>query len=380
MSSIKVVLAVDSFKGSASSKHVEELIERGIRRVLPDCAVASYPIADGGEGTVDAITAALGGRIIRATAQNPLGEKIEAAYGLTEDGTAIIEMAAASGITLIEQTPENALSASTWGVGDLIRDAMNHGAHRILIGLGGSATSDGGVGMAKALGVRFLDAQGEPIPCGLVGLKTLARIDCSGLDPRVADTEFVLITDVTNPLTGPNGALCIYGPQKGIDPAQLAELDPWMEQYAALLEGVVGRSVSDLPGAGAAGGLGAALAAFCGARIERGIEFVLDTIGLADAVADADLVITGEGRMDAQSVNGKAPVGVARRAKEHGVPVVAVVGSRAEDLDGAYDEGIGLVIPLALEPMTLDECIARTESLVPLAGESAMRAFLLGRG
>ena len=345
-----------------------------------DFAVAGDSVADCGEGTVDAITAALGGRIIRATAQNPLGEKIEAAYGLTEDGTAIIEMAAASGITLIEPTPENALSASTWGVGDLIRDAMNHGAHRILIGLGGSATSDGGVGMAKALGVRFLDARGEPIPCGLVGLKTLVRIDCSGLDPRVADTEFVLITDVTNPLTGPNGALYIYGPQKGIDPAQLAELDPWMEQYAALLEGVVGRSVSDLPGAGAAGGLGAALAAFCGARIERGIEFVLDTIGLADAVADADLVITGEGRMDAQSVNGKAPVGVARRAKEHGVPVVAVVGSRAEDLDGAYDEGIGLVIPLALEPMTLDECIARTESLVPLAGESAMRAFLLGRG
>ena len=379
MDSLNVVLAVDSFKGSASSAHVEELIAEGIRRVCPDCSISSYPIADGGEGTVEAIIAALDGREIRATVQNPLGEKIEASYGLTADGTAIIEMAAASGITLIEQTPENALSASTWGVGDLIRDALNHGAHRILVGLGGSATSDGGVGMAKALGARFLDAAGEPIPCGLIGLKTLASIDCSGLDPRIANTEFVLITDVTNPLNGPSGALYTYGPQKGIEPSQLAELEPWMEAYANLLEEVVGREISDLPGAGAAGGLGAALAAFCHARIERGIEFVLDTIGLSEAVAGADLVITGEGRMDAQSANGKAPVGVARRAHEHGVPVVAIVGSRAEDLGCIYDEGIGLVIPLALEPMTLEACIARTEMLVPLAGESAMRAFLLGR-
>ncbi|MCI7730111.1 glycerate kinase [Enorma burkinafasonensis] len=379
MGSPRVVLAVDSFKGSATSAHVEELIEEGIRRVCADSQVDRYPIADGGEGTVEAIVTALKGRMVRATVQDPLGAKIEAGYGLTDDGTAIIEMAAASGITLIEQTPENALSASTWGVGDLIRDAMNHGARRILVGLGGSATSDGGVGMAKALGVRFLDAAGEPIPCGLIGLRDLARIDCSGLDPRIADTEFVLITDVTNPLCGASGALRIYGPQKGIDASKIAELDPWMESYAALLERSVGRAVADLPGAGAAGGLGAALAAFCDARIERGIEFVLDTIGLTDAIAGADLVITGEGRMDAQSANGKAPVGVARRAKEQGVPVVAIVGSRAEDLDGIYDEGIGLVVPLALEPMSLAECIARTEELVPIAGETAMRAYLLGR-
>lgn len=379
MESPRVVLAVDSFKGSASSSHVEELIEAGIRRVLPDALVDRYPIADGGEGTVEAIVTALNGRIIRATVQDPLGAKIEAPYGLTDDGTAIIEMAAASGITLIDQTPENALSASTWGVGDLIRDAMNHGARRILVGLGGSATSDGGVGMAKALGVRFLDKEGEPIPCGLIGLRDLALIDCSGLDPRIADTEFVLITDVTNPLCGSNGALCIYGPQKGIDASKVAELEPWMEAYAELLEQHVGRPVSSLPGAGAAGGLGAALVAFCDARVERGIEFVLDAIGLNEAIAGADLVITGEGRMDAQSANGKAPIGVARRARAQGKPVVAIVGSRAEDLDGVYDEGLGLVIPLALEPMSLGECIARTEELAPIAGESAIRAFLLGR-
>lgn len=378
MSQHKVVLAVDSFKGSASSAHVEELIEQGIHRVEPDCQVVRFPIADGGEGTVDAIVSALNGRLRTVTVQNPLGEPIEAQYGLVGEDTAVIEMAAASGITLIDQTPENALRASTWGVGELILDAIDQGARRILVGLGGSATSDGGVGMAKALGARFLDAAGELIPCGLIGLRDLAAIDCSGLDPRIGDCEIVLLTDVTNPLVGQNGALYVYGPQKGIETGELADLDAWMESYAELLEQSTGQSVANMPGAGAAGGLGAALAAFCHARIERGIEYVLDTIGLADAMADADLVITGEGRMDAQSANGKAPMGVARRAQEQGKPVVAIVGSRAEDLDGVYDRGIGLVIPTTIAPMTLDECIGATESLVPVAGESAMRAFLLG--
>ncbi len=374
-----VVLAVDSFKGSASSARVEELVEEGIRRVDAQCRVLRFPIADGGEGTVDALVSALDGQMRRVTVQNPLGDPVEASYGLVGGDTAVIEMAAASGITLIEQTPENALRASTWGVGDLILDALDHGARRILVGLGGSATNDGGVGMAKSLGVKFLDAKGELIPCGLIGLKDLARIDCSGLDPRVYECEFILLTDVTNPLVGENGALYVYGPQKGVDTDELEQLDLWMKSYAAMLEASTGVPVRDMPGAGAAGGLGAALAAFCRARVERGIEYVLDAIGLSEAIATADFVITGEGRMDAQSVNGKAPVGVARRAREHGKPVIAIVGSRAEDLDGIYDEGIDLVIPTAVAPMTLEECIAGTERLVPIAGESAMRAFLLGR-
>lgn len=374
-----VVLAVDSFKGSASSARVEELIEEGIHRVDTHCRVLRFPIADGGEGTVDAVVSALDGTMRSVTVQNPLGEPIEASYGLVGGDTAVIEMAAASGITLIEQTPENALRASTWGVGDLIRDALDQGARRILVGLGGSATNDGGVGMAKALGVRFLDAAGELIPCGLIGLKDLASIDCTGLDPRVRECEFVLLTDVTNPLVGENGALYVYGPQKGVDTERLEQLDRWMTSYAKMLEASTGVAVCDMPGAGAAGGLGAALAAFCHARVERGIEYVLDTIGLSDAIAEADFVITGEGRMDAQSANGKAPVGVARRAKKRGKPVVAIVGSRAEDLDGIYDEGIDLVVPTVIAPMTLDECIADVDRLVPIAGESAMRAFLLGQ-
>lgn len=379
METLNVLLAVDSFKGSASSAHVEDLIEEGVRRVFPTCQVKKFPIADGGEGTVEAVVTALNGEIRHVTVRNPLGSDIDATYGLVGNGDAVIEMAAASGITLIEQNAQNALSASTWGVGQLILDAIDHGAKRIMIGLGGSATSDGGVGMAKALGARFLDVTGSEIPCGLIGLKALKSIDVSGIDPRVYDTDIVVLTDVSNPLTGENGALYVYGPQKGVERRELPVLDRWMSAYAALLEKTVGRDVASIPGAGAAGGLGAALVGFCRARIEPGIEFVLDTIGLSEAVQDVDLVITGEGRMDAQSAFGKAPVGVARRAKKYGKPVIAIVGSRAEDLGGVYDEGIGLVIPTAVAPMTLEECIAGTDRLVPIAGESAARAFLLGR-
>ena len=380
MDSLNVVLAVDSFKGSASSAHVEELIAKGIRRVCPDCSISSYPIADGGEGTVEAIISALDGRVIRATVQNPLGEKIEASYGLTADGTAIIEMAAASGITLIEQTPENALSASTWGVGDLIRDALNHGVRRILVGLGGSATSDGGVGMAKALGARFLDASGEPIPCGLIGLKTLASIDCSGLDPRIANTEFVLITDVTNPLNGPRGALYTYGPAEG------------HRALAARRARAVDGSVCEL--ARRSGGARDLQSSGCRCRrwLGRGTRSVLPCAHRARHRVRARRNRPFRGgcgcrpRYYRRGAHGRA---VCKRQSARGrrTPRERARCSRGRNrgepcrghLDGIYNEGIDLVIPLALEPMSLDACIARTEALVPIAGESAMRAFLLGR-
>ena len=233
--------------------------------------------------------------------------------------------------------------------------------------------------MAKALGVRFQNAEGEEIPCGLVGLSEIASIDTSGMTDRLKGIEVIALTDVTNPLTGPDGAVYVFGPQKGIPADDVARLDGWMARYAEILNATVGRAVDAVPGSGAAGGLGAALVAFCGARIQRGIETLLDIIGLEEAMEGVDLVITGEGRMDSQSAYGKAPVGVAKRAKRHGIPVVAVVGGRADDLGDVYDAGIDLVLSIATGPITLAESIARADVLVSIAGENAIRALLLGR-
>lgn len=379
MDKLSVLIASDSFKGSVSSMGVADLLEQGIRRVAPDCAVRKFAIADGGEGTVEAIVSATHGQIREVEVSGPLGDTVTAHYGFIGEDTAILEMAEASGITLIEQNSDNARRASTWGVGQVILDAVDHGARRIFIGLGGSATSDGGAGMAKALGVRFLNAEGEEIPCGLVGLSELASIDTSGMTDRLKGIEVIALTDVTNPLTGPDGAVCVFGPQKGIPADDVARLDGWMARYAEILNATVGRAVDAVPGSGAAGGLGAALVAFCGARIQRGIETLLDIIGLEEAMEGVDLVITGEGRMDSQSAYGKAPVGVAKRAKRHGIPVVAVVGGRADDLGDVYDAGIDLVLSIATGPITLAESIAHADVLVPIAGENAIRALLLGR-
>lgn len=380
MVELSVLIAPDSFKGSASSREVGDLLEEGVRRAAPYANVRKFLIADGGEGTVEAVVSARGGEVREVTVSGPLGEPVLARYGLVDSHTAVIEMAEASGITLIEQNSSNARRASSLGVGQVILDAIDAGANRVLIGLGGSATSDGGVGMAKALGVRFLDANGEPVPCGLEGLEHLASIDCSRISPKLRGVEFIALTDVSNPLCGITGAVYVYGPQKGIAADDLARFDDWMQGYASLLERTIGVDVAKLPGAGAAGGLGAALVAFCGASIEPGIEYILDAIRLEQAMEGVDLVITGEGRMDAQSAFGKAPVGVARRAKRLGIPVVAVVGSRADDLGGVYKAGVDLVIPCLTSPCTLEECIARVGESVPIAGESAVRAFMLGYG
>lgn len=380
MPALRVLIASDSFKGSASSRRVNELIAKGVRRACPDASVIAYPIADGGEGTVDALVSACDGEVRSVVVDGPLGESVTARYGLIDGGeAAVIEMAEASGITLIEQSATNALLASTYGVGQVIRAALDAGIRRMYLGLGGSATSDGGTGMAKALGARFLDEDGRDVPCGLVGLEGLRSIDASRLDARLKDTEFVALTDVTNPLCGPDGAICVYGPQKGITEDDLDIVDGWMSSYGRLLERDVGSDAASVAGSGAAGGLGAGLVAFCGAHVVSGIDFVLGKIGLGDAMLGCDLVITGEGRMDAQSASGKAPVGVARLAKRHGIPVVAVVGSRADDLDDVYREGIDLIIPALTAPMTLEECIARVDTGIPIAGESAVRALLMGR-
>ncbi len=380
MASISVLIASDSFKGSASSRKVNELLAAGVRRAAPDARVACLQIADGGEGTLDAVMAARTGKLIELDVRGPVGAPVTARYGIVDDATAVIEMAEASGITLAEPCAANALRASTFGVGELLLDAARRGARRVLVGLGGSATSDGGAGMARALGARLLDASGVEVQDGLAGLADVASVDLSGIAPEVNGLVVVALTDVTNPLCGDAGAVRVYGPQKGIPAKMLDECDAWMERWSAVLAKAVGADFASATGAGAAGGLGFGLATVLGARIERGIEYVLDEIRLDESLDGIDLVITGEGRMDAQSAFGKAPVGVARRAKERGIPVVAVVGGRAKDLGGVYQAGIDLVVPAPIGPATLEECMAGVETLLPIAGETAARAFMLGRG
>lgn len=374
----RVVVASDSFKGSASSARINDLIEQGLLRACPDARVRKVPVADGGEGTVDAVVSARGGTIRHAVVSGPLGGSVDAAYGLLDGGrTAVVETASAAGISLSDRSRASALAASTRGVGELVLDALDHGARRVYVGLGGSATTDGGAGLACALGARLLDAEGEQVAPGAAGLERLARVDLSGLDARLAGTEVVALTDVTNPLAGPAGAAATFGPQKGLTAADVPVVDAWLGRLGRLLGEAVGADVASLPGSGAAGGLGCALAALCGARLASGIDFVLDAAGLDEALADADLAITGEGRMDAQSARGKAPVGVARRCARAGVPVVAVVGSRAEDLGDVYAQGVGLVVPALVSPATLEECVERVGVNVPIAAEAAMRAYLL---
>ena len=370
-----IVIASDSYKGSATSLEVEQYIEEGIRRAVPDASIRLVPIADGGEGTLDALVPESSGGRRQAVVRGPWGQEVTASYGMREDAVCVIEMAQASGLGL--NRGHAGERATTYGTGQLIKAALDAGAKRILVGLGGSATSDGGKGMAEALGVRFLDADGAPVAEGLAGLERLSRIDVSGLDPRLKGVQVRGLTDVTNPLIGPLGAIPVFGPQKGLAEERMPEYEQWMERYAELVFEATGRAVADFPGAGAAGGLGAGLHAFLGADLVSGIDCVLDTVGFDKMLEDCVLVITGEGRMDRQSARGKAPVGVARRAKHCGIPVIAVVGSRADDIEEVYNEGISVVIPTIGAPRSLEECISRVATDIPLAGETAGRIFLL---
>jgi glycerate kinase len=371
------ILASDSYKGSATSQEVESSIAEGIRSLLPDATIYSYPVADGGEGTVAALVAAGKGTLRTRPVHGPLGDMAEASYAVLEDGSALIECAAASGITLTHQTEDEALRASTYGTGELIRDALDEGCRHILVGLGGSATTDGGAGMAEALGVRFLDSAGQSIGSGIAGLEELAEVDLSGIDPRLAACTFEALSDVQNPLAGPDGAVFVYGPQKGLPAARLSELDRTLERYGELVSKAVGSDISCLPGAGAAGGLGAGLAAFCAAKIRSGIDAVLDALSFDEHLGEADLVVTGEGRMDAQTAKGKAPVGIARRAARYGVPVAAIVGSCADDIEAVHEAGIDIVLSCVMAPSTLEECIEKTPDALSRAGRRLARIVAL---
>lgn len=383
--SLTVVIAPDSFGGALDSVGVTGAIAAGWIRARPNDKVVRTPMADGGEGTLAALAAALGDRAERRTVAtfDPLGRPIEADWLLLDDGRgAFVEMAAASGLARLapdERTAMSARAASTRGTGDLVRAALDAGAERITLGLGGSASTDGGAGMLAALGARFLDGEGSDLPPGGAALARVARIDVTRLDPRLAVTTLVVASDVTNPLCGSMGAAAAYGPQKGADPAAVAELDAALGRYAEAIDEATGRMVADIPGAGAAGGTTAALLGFTSAVVRPGVEVVAELVDLAAALEAAELVITGEGRADEQTLSGKAAMGVARLARTRNAPVILLCGALGPGASALDASGIFAVVqPVAERPMELAEAIADTERLLANAAERLARTVGLG--
>ena len=326
----KVVVASDSFKGCLTSMQIAEGVEAGIRKCCPDCQVVKLAVADGGEGTVDALLETMGGRRVSAEVSDPLGRPCMAEYAILNDEvTAVMEMSSASGLTLLKHEERNPLLTSTYGTGQMIADALDRGCRRFLIGIGGSATNDAGMGMLEALGCRFLDEDGNALQgCG-ESMSRIATIDLSNLRSEIGESEFIVACDVDSPFHGPEGAAYVYGPQKGATPEMVIRLDAGLRNMADLIAREMGIQVADMPGAGAAGGLGGAFKAFLNAELRKGAEMVLDVIGFDEIIKDADIVITGEGRIDAQTMTGKLPYAVARRAGAQGIPVLAICG-RAE--------------------------------------------------
>jgi glycerate kinase len=376
---MRIIVAPDSYKGSVSALGVAEAIERGIHAVFPEAEVLKVPIADGGEGTVEALVAATGGRLEHSEVPGPLGEPVQAVWGVLGDGqTAVIEMAAASGLPLVPKALRDPRITSTAGTGWLLKAALDAGLRKVVIGIGGSATNDGGTGLARALGARFLDAQGQPLPQGGAALALLDHIDLAGLDPRLLETEIMVACDVDNPLTGPRGASAVYGPQKGATPAMVQELDLALGVFAQVASRTTGRDVALLPGAGAAGGLGAGLLFFTPARLRPGVEIVLEATGFEAMVTDADLVITGEGRTDAQTAMGKAPVGVAAVAQRHQVPVVCLSGGLGEGADEVLSRGIGALASIVPQPMSLEACVSQGAELIEAAAARVCRLLQVG--
>ncbi|NUT76737.1 glycerate kinase [Pseudomonas sp. C1C7] len=362
---MKIVIAPDSFKDSLSAQGVADAIALGLAEVWPDAQLIKCPMADGGEGTVESVLAACDGQLRHAQVRGPLGTTVQAAWGwLPHSHTAIIEMAEASGLQLVPVDRRDACISSTFGTGELISAALDAGAQRIILAIGGSATNDGGAGAMQALGVKLLDAQGQTLAPGGLALTQLLRIDLSDIDPRVANVRFDIAADVNNPLCGPHGASAIFGPQKGASPEQVQRLDHALGHFADHCAKVLGKDVRDEPGSGAAGGLGFAAKAFLGAQFLPGVEVVAELVGLAEAVEGADLVITGEGRFDAQTLRGKTPFGVAQIAREKGVPVIVMAGSLGEGYQDLYAHGIDAAFALVSGPMTLEQACANAPLLL----------------
>ena len=380
LSVMKIVVAPDSFKGSVSALEAASAMEQGLRRVFPDAIIEKIPMADGGEGTVQSLVDATGGHIHTRRVVAPLENEVDAQFGILSDGeTAVIEMASASGLTLVAPHERNPLRATTYGTGELIHAALEAGCRRLIIGIGGSATNDGGAGMAEALGVRLLDANGKQIPRGGGNLNQLTSIDVTHLHPAIAETETVVACDVNNPLTGPEGASHVYGPQKGATPEMIETLDRHLAHFDSVLTRTLGTSFNDVPGAGAAGGLGAGLMAFLNAELRLGVDIMIDAVKLKERVNGAAVVFTGEGQLDFQTVFGKTPVGVAKVAKSYGIPVIAIAGGIAEGAEAVYEAGIDAMLGIVQEPMTLEDAVGDATRLIADTAEQAARLIAIGQ-
>ena len=377
-----ILIAPDSYKGSLTALEVAEAMEEGAKRVFPAATFDLVPIADGGEGTVDALVAATNGQCRETRVKGPKGDPVNAKWGMFGDGkTAVIEMATASGLPLLMPDKRDALNACTYGTGELVKAALDEGATTIILGIGGSATNDGGMGFARALGAEFFDASGKTLPPGGAALANLASIDLSGLDPRLAKTTIRVACDVDNPLCGPRGASAVFGPQKGATPDLVKQLDAALAVFAGVAAKTTGKTeVAEIPGAGAAGGLGAGLLYFTNAKLEPGVSLVLEAVKFDGRVQKADLVFTGEGRTDFQTAYGKAPAGVAQAAKKYSLPVVCLSGGIGDGAGDVLSQGIDAVFSIAPGPISLHDCLDRGKTLLPDAAERICRLLKAGAG
>ncbi|MCL4217420.1 MAG: glycerate kinase [Candidatus Hydrogenedentes bacterium] len=377
---MRVVIAPDSFKESASAKTVARALAAGVRRAAPDAHIVEMPMADGGEGTVETLVEARGGAFIEKEVTGPLGLPVTARYGLLDNGaTAVIEMAAASGLALVPRDRRDPRFTTTRGTGELMADALERGVEHIILGLGGSATTDGGAGMAQALGYRLLDGNDGELEPGGAALIHLARIDAKAKHGGIEHCKVLVASDVRNPLCGEQGAARVYGPQKGATPEAVEVLDEALRHFAEIIARDLDKHVLDMAGAGAAGGLGAGLVAFAGGTLQPGVELIADYCGLEAPICEADFVLTGEGGLGAQTLNGKTPYGVARIARRHGVPVIAVAGSLEAGWEPLYDHGITAVFSILTGVMTLDEALAKAEPMLADAGEAITRLWLAAK-
>ncbi|WP_318515908.1 glycerate kinase [Photobacterium leiognathi] len=377
---MKIIIAPDSYKESLTAMEVATAIENGFRQVIPNAEYIKLPMADGGEGTVQSLVDASNGTIIERSVTGPLGEQVNGFFGLMGDGkTAIIEMAAASGLHLVSLELRNPMLTTSFGTGELILAALDKGVEHIIVGIGGSATNDGGIGMAQALGVRFLDKNNKQISYGGGVLDRLHHIDISNIDPRLVSVKLEVACDVDNPLCGEKGASQVFGPQKGATPEMVTQLDNNLAHYAEIIKRDLGNDVKDMAGAGAAGGMGAALLGLFNAQLRPGIEIVMDAVNLADVLQDADLVITGEGRIDSQTIHGKTPIGVARTAKRFNKPVIGIAGCLSYDCNVVHEHGIDAVFSVVPRSVSLAEALAEAAINVELTARNVAAIYALAR-
>ena len=377
---MKIVIAPDSYKESLTAMEVATAIESGFQHVLPQAEYIKLPMADGGEGTVQSLVDATNGEIIHQSVTGPLGQPVDGFYGLLGDGkTAIIEMAAASGLHLVEPELRNPLLTTTYGTGELIRAVLDRGVEHIIVGIGGSATNDGGLGMAQALGIGMLDAAGNSLANGGGALADLASIDMSQLDPRLASVRLEVACDVDNPLCGAKGASHVFGPQKGATPEMVEQLDSNLNHYAHMMKVLLGKDVTEMSGAGAAGGLGAALLGLLDAELRPGIEIVIDAVDLSEVLKDANLVITGEGRIDSQTIHGKTPIGVARCAKQYQLPVIGIAGCLSTDCDVVYEHGIDAVFAVVNRSVDLPTALKEAAENVEITARNVAAIYCMNK-